>query len=471
SLYQRIFSAPGGIDPYAAAVSDVYQDLFGEGSYTGKGIYDVDAFEAALKDRVPENALLSHDLFEGIFARAGLASDVEVIEDFPSRYDVAARRQHRWMRGDWQLLPWILGRYRVPMVGRWKIVDNLKRSLTAPLTLAALGLCWLFPIPAAATGTLLVLSSIALPAFLPVLSSLVSRRPHIRFHNHLHSLATDLQLATRQTILSAVFLADQAWSAGDAIARTLARLFSSRRHLLEWTTAAQSAGRPRLGFRESYHASAGGAALGSLLAAGAAAAAPSSWPLALVFGLTWLGAPALALWASRGPAEGQQVIASDDDAQALRLIARRTWRFFETFVTPAENMLPPDNFQEDPKPVVAPRTSPTNIGLYLLSAIAARDFGWAGTIETVERLEATFATLRRLPRFKGHFFNWYGTRDLQALAPAYVSSVDSGNLAGHLIAIANACEEWRSPASVAVERRGMADTLLLAREAIAALPI
>ncbi|GAB2178431.1 glucoamylase family protein [Dongia sp. agr-C8] len=471
SLYQRIVSGPGGIDPYAAAVSDVYQDLFGEGSYTGKGIYDVDAFEAALANRVPENALLSHDLFEGIFARAGLASDIEVIEDFPPRYDVAARRQHRWMRGDWQLLPWIFGRQRVPLVGRWKILDNLKRSLTAPLTLAALGLCWLFPMPAAATGTLLVLCSIALPALLPVLSSLVPRRPDIRFRNHLGNLASDLQLATRQTIFSVVFLADQAWSAGDAIARTLTRLFSSRRHLLEWTTAAQSAGRPRLDFRASYRALAGGAALGSIIAAGAVAVAPSSWPLALFFGLTWLGAPALAHWASRAPVEGQQFVVSDADAQALRLIARRTWRFFETFVTPAENMLPPDNFQEDPKPVVAQRTSPTNIGLYLLSAIAARDFGWAGTVETVERLEATFATLRRLPRFKGHFFNWYGTRDLQALAPAYVSSVDSGNLAGHLIAMANACEEWRSPALDAADRRGMADALLLAREAIAALPV
>jgi len=470
SLYQRIFSGPGGIDPYAAAVSDVYQDLFGEGSYTGKGIYDVDAFEAALAGRVPDNAMLSHDLFEGIFARAGLASDIEVIEDFPSRYDVAARRQHRWMRGDWQLLPWILGRQRVPMVGRWKILDNLKRSLTAPLTLATLGLCWLFPMPAAATGTLLVLSGIALPAILPAVFSLVPRRTDIRFHNHLNSLASDLQLAARQTILSVVFLADQAWSAGDAIARTLARLFSTRRRLLEWTTAAQSAGRPRLNLHASYRAMAGGAALGSLLAAGAVVVSPSSWPLALLFGLTWLGAPALALWVSRAPAEGQQFIATDADAQDLRLIARRTWRFFETFVTPAENMLPPDNFQEDPDPVVAHRTSPTNIGLYLLSTIAARDFGWAGTVETVERLEATFGTLRRLPRFNGHFFNWYGTGDLQALAPAYVSSVDSGNLAGHLIALANACEEWRGSALIPGARHGMADTLVLARRAIVALP-
>ncbi len=153
SIFQRVFSAPGGIDPYAAAVSDVYQDLFDEGSYTGKGIYDVDAFEAALARRVPDNSMLSHDLFEGIFARAGLASDVEVIEDFPSRYDVAGKRQHRWTRGDWQLLPWIFGRpggrVAVPAVGRWKMLDNLRRSLLAPSMLLALGLCWLLPMPAA----------------------------------------------------------------------------------------------------------------------------------------------------------------------------------------------------------------------------------------------------------------------------------------------------------------------------------
>ena len=474
SFYQKIFSGPGGMDPYAAAVSDVYQDLFGEGSYTGKGIYDVDAFEAALAGRVPENSLLSHDLFEGVFARAGLATDVEVVEEFPSRYDVAGKRQHRWTRGDWQLLPWIFGGFTgpraLPSVGRWKMLDNLRRSLLAPFTLMTLGLCWLLPPASALIGTLLVLATLAIPAFLPALFSLLPRRTGIRLRNHIERLAADLQRATLQTLLSVAFLADQAWRMMDAILRTLVRLYGTHRLLLEWTTAAQSTGSPRLDLRGFYRQMAGGTLLGLAMAAGAVSVAPTSWPLILPFALLWLNAPALALGASRRQRVAQRLVVSESDALALRLTARRTWRFFETFVTPAENMLPPDNFQEDPKPVIAHRTSPTNIGLYLLSSVAARDFGWAGTTETVERLEATFDSMQKLPRFKGHFLNWYGTRDLRALTPAYVSSVDSGNLAGHLIALANACESWLDQANAPAARFGLADTLRLAREAFDALP-
>jgi cyclic beta-1,2-glucan glucanotransferase len=474
SFYQRVFSGPGGMDPYAAAVSDVYQDLFGEGSYTGKGIYDVDAFEASLAGRVPENALLSHDLFEGVFARAGLASDIEVVEEFPSRYDVAGKRQHRWTRGDWQLLPWIFGLgagiQAVPRVGRWKMLDNLRRSLLAPSTLLTLGLCWLLPLAAAMTATLFVLATLAIPAFLPTVFSVLPHRSGIRLRNHMDKLAADLRLAAAQTLLSLAFLADQAWRMIDAIVRTLVRLFATRRHLLEWTTAAQSSGSPRLDWHGFYRQMAGGTSLGLVMAGAAVVYAPSSWPLALPFALLWLTAPALALWASRSQPVAQRLVISAADARDLRLTARRTWRFFETFVTPSENMLPPDNFQEDPKPVVAHRTSPTNMGLYLLSALAARDFGWAGTTQTVERLEATFDTMQKLQRFKGHFFNWYDTQDLRALTPTYVSSVDSGNLAGHLIVLANACEEWRDAALAPDARAGLADTLQLAREAFDALP-
>ncbi|HXD43333.1 MAG TPA: glucoamylase family protein, partial [Ramlibacter sp.] len=473
SFYQRLFSAPGGIDPYAAAASDVYQDLFGEGSYTGKGIYDVDAFEAALAERVPANTMLSHDLFEGIFARAGLASDIEVVEEFPSRYDVAAKRQHRWTRGDWQLLPWLL-RHRtthhsVPGIGLGKILDNLRRSLVAPLTLATLGLSWALPLPSAVKATLLVLAAMAIPVFLPALFAIVPRRPGIDLPKHLRALAGDLRLAALQTVFSLAFLADQAWRMADAIFRTLVRLVT-RRHLLEWTTAAQSAQSPRLDVRGFYRQMGRGTGLGLAMAGGAMAFAPASWPLALPLALLWLAAPALALWSSRAPTVAQRDATSPAQESELRLIARRTWRFFETFVTPPENMLPPDNFQVDPRPALAHRTSPTNIGLYLLSAVSARDFGWAGTIETVERIEAVFASLNRLARFKGHFYNWYGTLDLQPLVPAYVSSVDSGNLAGHLIVLANACEEWIAAPLAPQARAAAADHLQLAREAMAGLP-
>ena len=474
SLYQRVISGPGGMDPYAAAVSDVYQDLFGEGSYTGKGIYDVDAFEAALCGRVPDNALLSHDLFEGIFARAGLASDIEVVEEFPSRYDVVAKRRHRWTRGDWQLLPWIVGRpaggQAVSRIGLWKMVDNLRRSIVAPVTLIALGLCWLLPISSGVAGVLLILSTIAVPAFFPTLFSVLPQRAGISLRNHFGMLAVDLRRAAMQSVLSVVFLADQAWRMGDAVVRTLVRLLVTRTHLLEWTTAAQATRKPRLGLGAFYREMAGGTSLGLVMSAGAVALSPSSWPIVLPFALLWLSAPALALWSSRSPTVSRRRAIPDADLRALRLIARHTWRFFETFVTPADNMLPPDNFQEDPKPVIAHRTSPTNMGLYLLSAIAARDFGWAGTTETVERLEATFDSMSKLQRFKGHFFNWYGTRDLRPLDPGYISSVDSGNLAGHLIVVANACEEWGNVPRAPNARLGMSDNLRLAQEALGAAP-
>ena len=473
SLYQRIFSGPGGIDPYAASVSDVYQDLFGEGSYTGKGIYDVDAFEAALKGRIPENTLLSHDLFEGAFARAGLASDVEVVEEFPSRYDVAGKRQHRWTRGDWQLLPWVFGGHSgpwaVPLVGRWKMLDNLRRSLLAPTTLVALCLCWLLPLDIGLSAAWLVLMTIVIPAFLPPLFSLLPHRSGILLRNHIDMLGSELTTAVLQSALTLAFLADQAWRMGDAIARTLYRLLISRTHLLEWTTAAQSRQMPRLGLRGFYLTMMGGTVLALVVSLAALLYTPMNWPLILPLAMLWLGGPIIALWSSRAPTATLRIALSDPDARDLRLIARRTWRFFETFVTPADNMLPPDNFQEDPKPIIAHRTSPTNMGLYLLASVAARDFGWAGVMQTVERLEATLSVMQKLKTFKGHFYNWYGTQDMSVLEPAYVSSVDSGNLAGHLIALANACEEWIEQPLAIDMRNGLRDNLQLAREALAAL--
>ncbi|WP_075213994.1 GH36-type glycosyl hydrolase domain-containing protein [Mongoliimonas terrestris] len=470
SAFQRVYSAPGGMDPYAAAVSDVYQDLFGEGSYTGKGIYEVDIFEAALAGRVPDDTMLSHDLFEGVYARAGLASDVEVVEDFPARYDVSAKRQHRWMRGDWQLLPWILGLGKsarpMPAVGRVKMLDNLRRSLLAPTRMAALALAFLMPLPAAVGAALLVLATLAIPAFLPIAFSLVPSRSGIRLRSHLARLSGDVRAAAQRVALDVVFLADHAAESLDAITRTLVRLVVTRRNLLEWTTAASSSAAPRTGLAGFARRMAPGMALGVVTAGVPVVLAPGAWPLALAFAGLWIAAPAVAFVISRAPHQSAALAAAAADPRPLRLIARRTWRYFETFVTPADSMLPPDNFQETPSPVVAHRTSPTNIGLYLLSAVVARDFGWTGANETADRLDATFASLRRMRRFKGHFFNWYETTDLRVLDPQYVSSVDSGNLAGHLIAFANACDEWAAGAGGPDMRAGMSDTLALALEAL-----
>ncbi len=480
SIFQGIFSGSAGIDPYASAVSDVYQDLFREGSYTGKGIYDVDAFAAAMADRVPENALLSHDLFEGTFARAGLVTDVELFDEFPSNYLVSASRQHRWARGDWQLLPWILGRARdatgrrsrssIPGVARWKMVDNLRRTASAPLTLATLVAAWTLPSVPAGLWTAFVLVAVVIPAALPVVAGLLPRRKGISKRSHLRAVGEDIALAAAHVGLGLTFLAHQSWLMVDAILRTLVRVYVTRRKLLEWTTAAQAQASHDLDLAGFYRRMGGGAAIAAVAAGLVLALKPSAAWIAAPFIVLWLLSPAVARWVSLPPAETAAEQLSAADIGALRLTARRTWRFFERFVGPEDHGLPPDNFQDDPRPVVAHRTSPTNIGMYLLATVTARDFGWIGTLEMVERIEETLTTIGGLERFRGHLYNWYDTRDLHALEPAYVSSVDSGNLAGHLLTLSNACRQMvDQPLPVAAALAGIGDAIVLTREAAGAI--
>ncbi|MGA7712784.1 MAG: glucoamylase family protein [Rhizomicrobium sp.] len=477
SLYQRVFSGPDGLDPYAFAVSDVYQDLFQEGSYVGKGIYDIDIFEAALYGKIQPNAVLSHDLLEGVFTRAGLASDIEVVEEFPSRYEVAMARQHRWTRGDWQLLSWIVFGHggkthdnrpgpAIPLMGRWKLLDNLRRSLSAPAAFLSMLIAWLQPPAIAEIWTSYILLTIALPPLLPAIIGIVPRHSGISLRNHLRAVRGDLALGLLQTAFLVTFLAHQAWLMVDAIARTLFRLVV-RRRLLEWVTAAQAHDNSQFDRRTLAIQIAVSATFAAFVGGTIALTGHDTWPIATPFALLWILSPAVARWASSPPPTAGHLSISASDTLALRLIARRTWRFFEEFVTATENMLPPDNFQETPKPAVAHRISPTNIGLYLLSIVTARDFGWLGTIGTLERLEATMATMEKMERYRGHFYNWYDTCDLRPLEPKYVSSVDSGNLAGHLIALANACQEiCNSSLWTARRTEGLQDSLALIREAM-----
>ncbi len=451
TTYQRIVSGPGGVDPYAGAVSDVYQDLFGEGSYTGKGIYDVDAFEAALAGRIPENALLSHDLFEGVFARAGLVTDIDLFEEFPTNYEVAVRRHHRWVRGDWQLLPWILGRprnaagqkqpARIPSHGRWKMLDNLRRSLSAPSSFVLGVAAWTLPAVSPLLWTVLLLGSVAVPAFMPVLDGLIPRREGFSKRSHLRAMGGDIHVAALQGLLAVAVLAHQARYMTDAVVRTLWRLYVTKRNLLKWVAAAQVGYGADLRLRAFYlHLR-----WSVLLASGAGVLIvilkPGAWPVAGPLVLLWVLSPVIT-WRLSVPAKPtEKYRLSPSEERSLRLIARRTWRFFETFVTDEEHFLPPDNFQEDPEPVVAHRTSPTNMGLYLLSTMAAHDFGWIGISDMARRLEATLETMTSLRRYHGHFVNWYATRDLRPLDPLYISTVDSGNLAGHLIALSQGCRQ------------------------------
>ena len=410
ALPARVLRAPSGIDPYAAAVSDVYQDLFGEGSYTGKGIYDVDAFEAALAGRVPENTLLSHDLFEGIFARAGLVSDIEVVEEFPARYDVAAARQHRWARGDWQLLPWIFGRAAaaarraaaIPLIGRWKMLDNLRRiAVGAGGARSRWSAGWTLPLArgAASGPAFVVADDRAARCSCRCWPRSCRAAPASRCAATCARSPRDLRLAAvADRACWSRSSPHQAWLMADAIVRTLFRLFVSAPATARMGHRGAGEGRRRgsicAGSTGGWRAASRSA---SALPCVVAVARAGAWPLAAaVRRCCGSRRPAIALLGEPVAARRAAALAVRRRRRAaLRLIARRTWRFFETFVTPADNMLPPDNFQEDPKPVVAHRTSPTNIGLYLLSVVAARDFGWIGTLDAVERLEATLATMER----------------------------------------------------------------------------
>ncbi len=389
-------------------------------------------------------------------------------------------RHHRWARGDWQLLPWILGigpserqstpgavrsQQAIPTIGRWKMLDNLRRTLSAPTAILALLGGWTLPFDDALLWTAFVLATIVLPTLIPVLSAIIPYRVGITPDSHLRALGGDFRLAATLSVLRVAFLAHQAWLMSDAIGRTLIRLFITRRNLLEWVTAAQAAITSRLDLRVFYRRMAGAPVIGVLAVLIVGVWGPGNWSLATAFVLLWIASPAIARWVSLSPLVAGRISMSEGDARALRLTARRTWRFFETFVTVADNMLPPDNFQEDPRPALAHRTSPTNIGLYLLSAVTARDFGWTGTAEAADRLTATLTTMDGLTRFRGHFYNWYDTQDLRPLDPCYVSTVDSGNLAGHLIALANACREWRlQPFTEAQRLKGVADAIELARQ-------
>ncbi|MDR6432589.1 GH36-type glycosyl hydrolase domain-containing protein [Brucella pseudogrignonensis] len=473
SFLQRVFSVNRGIDPYVFAVSDTYQDLLGEGTFTGKGLYDIDAFEVALKNRVPENTLLSHDLLEGGYARAALVSDVEVVEDYPTGYNVDVSRHHRWARGDWQLLPWLFSTSRgVSAVTRWKMVDNLRRSLNPIMWLIASVIGWsILPIGVASVWqAFLIVSMFVAPTF-GILTNLIPSNMDYSLKGHAQSVLTDVALGTADVALRTTFIAHSAFLMADAIVRTIYRLFVSHRDMLEWKTAAQAKSSPDtlLYYFQLMWPAIIIAGLAVFIPLGADSHAAL---IAAPFAVIWFASPLIAWLVSRSakPQDTLEVLSSDK--ADLRRYARRTWRYFAEFSNEENNHLPPDNFQEDPAPIVAQRTSPTNIGVYVLSVVAARDFGWIGFDETLNRLSATVTTLEKMEKYQGHLYNWYETNTLTPMRPLYVSAVDSGNLAGHLVTLSSALEEWAEAPSVYLQADldGILDVNDILEESIAQIP-
>ncbi|MCD9029379.1 cyclic beta 1-2 glucan synthetase [Luteimonas sp. BDR2-5] len=441
--YARMFGSEPGIDPYTRAVSDVYQDLFGEGSFVGKGIYDVDAFEQALQGRFPDNRILSHDLLEGCHARAGLVSDVRLYEDHPSRYAADVKRRHRWIRGDWQLLPWLLpwvptasgARVRNPLswLSRGKLVDNLRRSLVPASLLALLLLGWL-TLASPWAWTFWLMTVFFAPVLVPALRDLLSKPPDMRLDTHLLQVGDAVGRGLLRAVVNFACLPYEAMFSLSAIVTTLWRTLVTRRHLLQWNPSS-----------EVERALGSGVAaelrtmwIAPLLSLAVAAALWRVNPQVL-----WVAGPVLALWAAspplmawlgRAPPQRSAQLSPPQRAFLGRL-ARRTWAFFEVNIREQDHWLPPDNIQEHPALVVARRTSPTNIGLSLLANLAAWDFGYLQADALADRTRRVFATLDLLPRHRGHFYNWYDTETLAPLPPHYVSTVDSGNLAGHLLTL------------------------------------
>ncbi|HEX9108162.1 MAG TPA: hypothetical protein VF832_13060, partial [Longimicrobiales bacterium] len=419
SRFATIFSGHPGVDPYTTAVSDVYQDLYREGSYTGKGIYDVDAFEQATLGRFPENTLLSHDLIEGSYARAGLATDITVYDDYPSHYLTYTRRKQRWIRGDWQLLGWLgprvaaaagRERNRLSLLSGWKIFDNLRRSLVEPAQLALLLAGWILFPDSAIRWTLVALAAIAAPWIAALLLSGLRPPLNRSWRPYYAAVLADALTSAKQLGLTIVFLPHQAWSAVSAVARTLWRMAVTRRHLLEWQTASGAERSLAAAGFDTWRQMAPAVALTLGLALLVAGVAVLRHHLLLQLALAagpffslWLLAPAIANWLSAPSLRPRTRLHRSRQQQATRY-ALLHWHFFDHFVGEETQWLAPDNFQEQPAPVLALRTSPTNIGLQLLATVSACDLGFITRAEMVHRLELAFASLRRMRRMRGHFY-------------------------------------------------------------------
>ncbi|PYG87272.1 cellobiose phosphorylase [Ruminiclostridium sufflavum DSM 19573] len=443
SFFTRVFAGQGGIDPYTTTVSDVYQDTFGEGIFTGKGIYEVDIFQKALDKAFPENTILSHDLLEGSYLRTGLVTDIELIDGYPSKYNSYMMRLHRWTRGDWQLLHWIFGKVPINRLSKWKLFDNLRRSMLYPSIIIILLLSMAF----IKSGGIAFMCLCLVALCSPVVSYFV----HLIFAGDYRIYITKRRavvLAGFKGILVQIgllltFAPYQAFLMINAVSKTLARVLVTKKDLLEWVTAADMElalkNDPGSYYRRMWFSPVFGATvfiLGLFMRAG------YIW-FGLAAFIIWALAPWIAYNISK-PSAGK----SGDNGlrisslKEFRLLARKTWCYFDEFAGRHENFLPADNYQVEPYKGTAHRTSPTNIGLLLVSNLAARDMGYINTLDLLDRIENTINTVEKLEKWNGHLYNWYNTASFEILHPKFISTVDSGNFAGYLMVLKEGLEEY-----------------------------
>ena len=442
SYYARLFGGEPGIDPYTRMVSDVYQDVFAEGSFIGKGIYDLDIFERALKDRFPEGQILSHDLWEGCYARSGFVSDVELYEDHPSRYSADVKRRHRWIRGDWQLLGWLWSKVpssngckqknTLSILSQWKLFDNLRRSLVPGALMIILLMGWtVLSSPCFWTGV--VLGIIFLPALIVSILDAFHKSKDVLLEQHLQTVMYSTGWRFAQRAFTLVCLPYETYFSLDAIVRTSVRMLITHKRLLEWSVSTDKDGTKTdliNSFRLMSVTPVSAIAVFIFLMVSDPLAFRSVAPILLL----WVSSPAVAWWISR-PLKRCPAKLDLNQSLFLRKLSRKTWNFFEVFVGQEDSWLPPDNYQENRSVKIAHRTSPTNIGLSLLANLSAYDFGYITGGVLIARTEKTFRTMETLKRYKGHFYNWYDTQSLEPLVPMYISTVDSGNLGGHLLTL------------------------------------
>lgn len=443
SRYTRMHGNEPGIDPYTRASSDIYQDLFGEGSYIGKGIYDVDIFQKVLDGQFLENRILSHDLLEGCYIRSGLLSDVQLFEKYPTTYSADMKMRLRWIRGDWQIFSWIMPWVKAPnnhlhknpisALSRWKIFDNMRRSLV-PIALTVLLLLAWIVLPSVLLWTIVVSGIIVFPILITSFWDTLRKPKDVLFKYHVKNSLQSLKDITVKTLFTLICLPYEAFSNSRAIMRTLWRMLISGKNLLEWNPSSHTIQSDQSSLRSSYAAMWIEPVLTISVLALLAIYAPQKLFIAGPVLLLWLIAPCITWFASK-PLEKQVATLTSDQYIFLQKLARKTWSFFEHFVVIEDNWLPPDNFQEQPVEQIAHRTSPTNIGLSLLANLSACDFGYITTGQFIDRTRNTINTMKKMERYNGHFYNWYDTETLQPLQPKYISTVDSGNLAGHLLVL------------------------------------